>query len=511
MSFCCWVKLNEINKTPQTLFCSRIKTGAGLFIFITSNNQLRFDNGNDTNTSANQTTFNYDDFVANTWYHIAVIQTNTQKKLYINGILQQSINKASANSGSNSAIKCTIGGSGNNNATGNWLDGYLNDVRIYNHALSDKEVEEIAKGLVLHYKLDGENMKNLLINSSSKTAIVTDTTNNVYTGYWYLNSSYQDFIIKGTTLTVEYDYNIDLNTITTTNSNLNLYSQFNTSIISPAQRLYYEDIVTNPIGHKRDTFIITQAQADYASSFRFRIRLQNANEGATFTISNIKMYFGTYNNIIHDSSGYGNNGTITGSLETVTPSPRYNCATYFDGSSIIAIGTQLYNMKDEMTISLWINKDWSINTGTPFSSVQAGGFGWQVNNTNYTFYCGTGTTSNTYISTAITINNLSSGWHMLSATYDGLALKLYIDGVLKSTTTKYSTKTPLFYNQNSGMFVGGESNGSINTTSTDRFIGDLSDLRIYGVALTDDQIKELYNTSASIDNQGNAYARELVE
>jgi len=31
------------------------------------------------------------------------------------------------------------------------LTGYLNDVRIYNHALSPKEVEEIAKGLVLHY------------------------------------------------------------------------------------------------------------------------------------------------------------------------------------------------------------------------------------------------------------------------------------------------------------------------------------------------------------------------
>jgi hypothetical protein len=30
----------------------------------------------------------------------------------------------------------------------------LNDVRIYDHALSKKEIEEIYKALALHYKLD---------------------------------------------------------------------------------------------------------------------------------------------------------------------------------------------------------------------------------------------------------------------------------------------------------------------------------------------------------------------
>jgi len=39
----------------------------------------------------------------------------------------------------------------------------------------------------------------------------------------------------------------------------------------------------------------------------------------------------------------------------------------------------------------------------------------------------------------------------------------------------------------------------------------MSDFRLYSTALTAEQIKELYNTSASIDNKGNIYARELVE
>ena len=39
----------------------------------------------------------------------------------------------------------------------------------------------------------------------------------------------------------------------------------------------------------------------------------------------------------------------------------------------------------------------------------------------------------------------------------------------------------------------------------------LSDFRVYSTALSADQVKEIYNTSMAIDNNGNIYARELVE
>ncbi len=56
---------------------------------------------------------------------------------------------------------------------------YLNDVRIYNHCLSNKEIEEIAKGLALHYKLDNNGMggNNLAINT--KTLDVASSKNNL--------------------------------------------------------------------------------------------------------------------------------------------------------------------------------------------------------------------------------------------------------------------------------------------------------------------------------------------
>jgi hypothetical protein len=36
----------------------------------------------------------------------------------------------------------------------NWFHGRINDFRIYDHTCSAKEIEEVARGLAIHYKLD---------------------------------------------------------------------------------------------------------------------------------------------------------------------------------------------------------------------------------------------------------------------------------------------------------------------------------------------------------------------
>ena len=97
---------------------------------------------------------------------------------------------------------------------------------------------------------------------------------------------------------------------------------------------------------------------------------------------------------------------------------------------------------------------------------------------------------------------LNGEWHMCSITYDGTIIKLYINGVMEKSTPVSGTLNT------SQSFIFGHYGSDTSYYCVDAAI---SDARIYTTALTPEQIKELYNTSMTIDNNGNIHARELVE
>jgi hypothetical protein len=48
-------------------------------------------------------------------------------------------------------------------------------------------------------------------------------------------------------------------------------------------------------------------------------------------------------------------------------------------------------------------------------------------------------------------------------------------------------------------------------TGTGYFKGNIEDFQLYGTALTQEQITDLYQQKTSIDDQGNLFSNEMVE
>ena len=87
------------------------------------------------------------------WSHVAYIIDGTNVKVYLNGELKKTISQISSLVdilGNNKYIYI-----GRRRTTESaYYQGYYNDFRIYDNALSDREIHEIAKGLVVHYPLN---------------------------------------------------------------------------------------------------------------------------------------------------------------------------------------------------------------------------------------------------------------------------------------------------------------------------------------------------------------------
>jgi hypothetical protein len=88
-------------------------------------------------------------FTTATWYHIAVVYEYDKCSLYINGVFKGS---TTAVSGTTHGTK-TIG-IGTRYTGENWFKGKMNGVRIYNHALTQFEISQISKPLMLHYSFE---------------------------------------------------------------------------------------------------------------------------------------------------------------------------------------------------------------------------------------------------------------------------------------------------------------------------------------------------------------------
>ena len=226
----------------------------------------------------------------------------------------------------------------------------------------------------------------------------------------------------------------------------------------------------------------------------------------------------TVNNAISDCSGFQNNGTTT-NVTYSDDTPRYSKCTVFSGSSSyikITDNAWMAQYAPEMTINFWAySANWpGATSGRLFSCTETGGFNTEAGNSGYLrfpIYVATNAAQSShayqYDGQEIKISDLAAGWHMFTFVYNGSAHVTYIDGQLHHTYT--ATSYGIKFNTSARMYLACEANGS--APSSPYFNGMESDFRLYYTALSADDIAELYRTSATVDNCGCLFAREVVE
>lgn len=454
---------------------------------------------------------------ASTWYHFTLVRySDGRLKLYKDGVLEVDQTPPSNfdywhNNNANLAFHGQ--GNGSSYTAG---DYYMNDFRVYDHALSAKEAKELAQGKVYHYNFndyrqpttnyvpDAATMSgwNSYSNGNDGTFVTEfGTIGYKIDGRNSWNGIYKDITVPSTGT---YTFSAWFKYISSTGGNngatvyINSYGGSDTavaldkSIVNQWQRVSHTINVTD-VSFRY--YIISYGGSSSTDTSTWRVtmpQIEKKNFVTEFTE-------GTRDATVKDFSGFKNDAPMN-----VDYSPTW--------SSDSKIGTGSYDflterilypnnhyLTDKLTLSCWFKMDTVRESGLIQSdfylSIHSDGrlraYWYGTSNPGYhsgTTYCQAGQ------------------WYHAAAVWTGTQCKIYLNGNLETTV---NTNTP--GRATNGYIAIGTENNNWPPTSGRQIHGHIDDVRIYGTALSDSDILDLYTTRAEIDNQGMFHLKDFEQ
>lgn len=448
---------------------------------------------------------NFSAIEVNTWVHIALVRNIVENKIYFykNGVELQSTSLGYIPTPvTNHTLEIGYSYTG-------YLLGNLNDVRFYDHALSEKEIQELVKAKVLHYTFNElqeptTNLVDTSVNVTYGTGTYTLTSPTTPDG-WY--------VAHGTrTSSNHYIFRLDLDVIpdgeTRTFSIEHVSYSGNviphlTGSNGIGDMTYvgnnkWERTWTNNLGANKSEGIYwdyTPAQDTAIDEYwYYRYYQVEAKDHATPYV------LGSRTGEVLDASGFRNDAP----LDQPDYSPEWQessglgTGSYKFSTDRILLNNGL-KLTDTVTLAAWIKLDTIRESGL----IQTD-FYLSIDSTGHLRTYWYDTSSAGY---HVSPNVLPQGeWVHVAAVWNGTQAILYENG---SAVYTANSTTP---GRHSTTYIAFGLEGNNYPPTTTRILdGSMGDVRIYGNALSATDILELSQTRAQLDNTGNLHVNEVSE
>jgi len=539
-SVAAWVKFSSLDSGHRSGIWSNRSSGPVWSSCEIQNNKLCYHHYNNAWLS----TFGNTTLTTGRWYHVCFVIKNRAVMFYIDGA-NDGTGDATL-SGDNQNLCDSVGCSWSSDSA---LNGCLNDVRIYDHALSAKEVKEISKCLVLHYNFEdpyAEGTTNLYAYTGSNPLWSSTAYNGQNGQYGYnddsnLDYSYVDASDKNGKMKRMVKVNIRNNVDTrpyvffdglvpdgdgqyktisfdifTNCSNfwLSPYSYYDGYFVS-----YWDeetkqwiggtsssiDIPMRPNQWNHVVYRFLRSGADYGNGPGYCPIGLTSSTSDYWLFDNVQIeakdHATPYVNgtrqpgLIYDNSGYGYNGTQIGNLQIVNTSASGEHSALFSSDNTWISTNYKTAGLDVLTYSAWV---FPTARTSDRSCISIGGTYFTIDENGYLSGYAYGKNPEGYFggNTVIPLNQ----WTHTAIVWDESYMYGYINGQLDfkvATTGTFSVPNGQSIGQESGAYR--------------QFYGQIADLKIYATALSASDILAEYNRKASIDKDGKLFAPYIKE
>lgn len=450
------------------------------------------------------------------WCHFAMVADGTNVRFYIDGSLVKTatqVQTITSTFGTDNTI--WVGGFPNRGT----FNSYINDFRVYDHALSMKEVKELSMGLAMHIPFFGEGYpgvgQNIAISSWRNMASRS-------IGQYYDRLLY-DAGFFGLSAGEQYTYTVKL----TAPSDRSVAARVQ-YFTSDGDRI---NIVGNyvPAGTTGYSYITETLTSEQRGKSRMELNIQNGDtsltSAATYYVGEVKLERGDHSTAwsphaadVEHGPDYGitkettGNASITvsGSPTAISSGPRYGMCAHFNGGDVGETGDYIeYTPPSGLTgatLMTWVYIDDTM-AAYPALDIKKGnptGDLWLALNTEnvgvWAYYGGI------YNSRRGTM--FSPGeWHHVAFVWNAGITQWYVDGEVQGSSVDMSSKSTTW--PATTHTIGSSYSGS--SWSGAKLKARLSDWRFYSTALGADDIRNIVKAPVSFTDNGEVHCGALVE